>query len=214
MRWGWTTILVFACAVSAAVVLDRVAVVVGKQIIKESDILRDLRVTQFLNGQPPDFSPAAKRRAADRLIDQLIIRNEIRMGAYTPAPSSESEGMLRKIVQQRFGGSTSRFRQELTRYGLTEDQLKMQLQWQLDVLTFIDQRFRPGVLVTDNDVKKYYEQHTAALRQAYPQLHTFGEFAPKVRELLEGQQLNKQFDEWLRQQRGQEQIEYLQGAFQ
>jgi hypothetical protein len=206
--------LVLAGMLSAAVVLDRVAVVVGKQVIKESDLLRDLRVTEFLNGERPDFSPSAKRKAADRLIDQLIIRNEIRRGAYAPAPASESGKMLEQIEQQRFGGSKAKFQQALARYGLMEDELRMQLQWQLDVLTFIDQRFRPGVLVTDDEVKSYYDQHLAALRITYPDAKTFQEMAPKVRSLLEGQKLNQEFDAWLRQQRGQAQIEYVKGAFQ
>ena len=214
MAWKWAAVLVAAGALSAAVVIDRVAVVVGKQVIKESDLLRDLRVTEFLNSERPDFSPAAKRKAAERLIDQLIIRDEIRRGAYAPAPVSETDKMLRQIQQQRFSGSSMAFQQALARYGLSEDELRMQLQWQLDVLTFIDQRFRPGVLVTDEQVKSYYEEHLAALRRSYPNANTFQEMAPKVRSLLEGQQLNQLFDQWLRQERARDQIEYMQGAFQ
>lgn len=210
----WASLLILAGAVSAAVVIDRVAVVVGKQVIKESDLMRDLRVTEFLNGEPPDFSSPAKRKAADRLIDQLIIRYEMRRSLYASAPASESAKMLKQIQQQRFGGSSAEFQRAMARYGLTEDELRMQLQWQLDVLTFVDQRFRPGVLVTDNEVKSYYDQHLAALRRTYPNANTFQEMAPKVRSLLEGQKLNQDFDTWLRQQRAQTQIEYVQGAFQ
>ena len=214
MGQRWAGILVLAGTLSAAVVIDRVAVVVGKQVIKESDLLRDLRVTEFLNGEPPDFSPSAKRKAADRLIDQLIIRDDIRRGAYAPAPASESGKMLAQIQQQRFGGSGAELQRALSRYGLTKDELRMQLQWQLDVLTFIDQRFRPGVLITDDEVKNYYDQHLAALRRTYPNAKTYQEMAPKVRSLLEGEKLNQDFDVWLRQQREQAQIEYVQGAFQ
>lgn len=213
LRESLSTILL-ACALSASVVLDRVAVIVGKQVIKESDILRDLRVTDFLNRQPADFSAAAKRKAADRLVEQMIIRDEIRRGAYAQASASQVDAMLKQIRDQRAGGSGARLQQELARYGLTDDQLRAQLQWQFDVLKFIDQRFRPGVMVTDENVKTYYDQHRAALERQYPQTKTYEAMEPKVRELLEGQQLNQEFDRWLDAERKRAAIEYKQGAFQ
>ena len=38
-------------------------------------------------------------------------------------------------------------RQDLNQYGVTEDELHDALLWQLTVLRFIDERFRPGVMV-------------------------------------------------------------------
>lgn len=206
--------LLIAFPLSASVVLDRVAVIVGKQVIKESDILRDLRGTEFLNRQPPDFSAQARRKAADRLVDQMIIREEIRRDAYTQAPASQVDAMMKQIRDQRAGGSDTRLQQELARYGLTEDQLRAQLQWQFDVLRFIDQRFRPAVLVTDEEVKAYYDQHRAALDRQYPQIKTYQGMEPKVRGLLEGERLNQEFDRWLDAQRKRANVEYKQGAFQ
>jgi hypothetical protein len=46
-RWSW--ILLFCGVLAGAVVIDRIAVIVGKHAIKSSNIGRDLRVTQFLN---------------------------------------------------------------------------------------------------------------------------------------------------------------------
>ena len=212
-RWIWT-ILLLALRLPAAVVIDRIAVIVGKQAIKLSDINRDLRVTEFLNRQQPDLSPDARRKAAERLIDQAIIRNEIQRGDYASAKPAQVDAMLQQIRQDRAGGSDARLRQELSRYGLTEDQLRVQLQWEFDVLAFIDQRFRPGVLVTDQDAKSYYDQHRAELQRAYPQLKTYEAVAPKVRELLEQERLNQNFDQWLKQARTRNHIEYEQGAFQ
>lgn len=207
-------LILFAGALAASVVLDRVAVIVGKQIIKESDIVRDLRVTEFLNRQPPEFSAQDKRKAADRLVDQMIIREEIRRGAYAPAPATQVDAMVKQIRDQRAGGSGTRLQQDLARYGLTEDQLRAQLQWQFDVLKFIDQRFRAGVLITDEDVKTYYDQHRAALERQYPQIKTYEGMEPKVRDLLEGDRLNQDFGRWLDGQRKRASIEYKQGAFQ
>ena len=49
-----------------SVVLDRIAVIVGKRVIKTSDIDVDLRLTAFLNREPVRTDPDNKRRSAER----------------------------------------------------------------------------------------------------------------------------------------------------
>lgn len=207
--------ILLLCSVPAqSIVIDRIAVIVNKQVIKSSDIDRDLRVTDFLNHTPLDLSADAKRKAADRLIDQLMIRNEMAEEQYAAASTAEVDAMIRQIVRERFGGSDSRMRQELGRFGLTEDQLRMELEWQADVLKFIDARFRPGVLVTDEEVQDYYRQHAADLKREFPQAQTYQQLEPKIRASLEGDRLNQNFEQWLSSQRKREHIVYREGAFQ
>jgi len=57
----WSTWLLFCCMPAGAVIIDRIAVVVDKHVIKTSDIERDLRSTQFLNRDRLDLSADAKR---------------------------------------------------------------------------------------------------------------------------------------------------------
>jgi peptidyl-prolyl cis-trans isomerase SurA len=207
-------LLVLSYALPGAVVLDRIAVIAGKHVIKESGIERDLRLTEFLNGQPLDLSPAAKRQSAERLIDQDSIRQEIATGNYQRPSESEASELLDRLRRDRFGGSDSRLREALARYGLTEDHLREQLLWQLTVLRFIDQRFRVGVLVTDEEVHAYCEQHLSELRRQYPTSSNCEALAPKIRSVLEGERINQNFNEWLAQARKIERIEYKQEAFQ
>ena len=207
-------ILLLWWAPARGVVIDRIAVIVDRHVIKTSDIERDLHATGFLNRDRLDLSVTARRKAAERLIDQSVIREEMEKGAYSRSSAADVDGMLKRLLQDRFGGSASRLKEELARYGLTEDQLRMQLQWQLDVLKFIDQRFRPGVLVTDEEVKSYYDQHVADLKRQFPQVKTYEGMQPKIRESLEGERLNQNFEQWLTQARKRDRIEYREGAFQ
>jgi hypothetical protein len=206
-------VLLVGCALAAGVVVDRVAVIVGKHVIKNSDIERDLRSTAFLNRERLDLSEDARRKAAERLIDQSLIRDEIETGEYSQSNESELEAMLKRLQQERFGGSTSRMKEEAARYGLTDEQLRRQLQWQLTVLKFIDQRFRPGVMVADEEVRAYYDQHAAELRRQFPQAKTFEALEPKIRESLEGERISKAFEQWLGGARKRSRIEYRQEAF-
>src|SRR4051812_14724692 len=69
--------LSFVALLSGAVVLDRVAVVVGKRLVKASDVDRNVRVSQFLNRTPLKLNEEERRKVADRLIDQELIRQEM-----------------------------------------------------------------------------------------------------------------------------------------
>lgn len=210
----WSIALLLWCLPAGGVVIDRIAVIVDKHAIKTSDIDRDLRVTEFLNREPLNLSVDVKRKAAERLIEQTIIREEMEKGRYSQSNATEVDGMMKRILGQRFGGSAARLAQELSRYGLTESQLRMQLQWQLDVLKFMDQRFRPAVLVTDDEVKDYYNQHKAELERQFPQAKTYEAMEPKIRASLEGQRLDRNFDQWLAAARKRDRILYRQEAFQ
>jgi hypothetical protein len=207
-------LLMMAGASSAVVVLDRMAAIVGKHVVKTSDIDWDLRVTAFLNREPLDFSSQAKRKSAERLIDQEIIRQEIVTGNYRRAPDSDAAALEAQLKRDRFGGSDQRMRAELQRYRITEDQLRVQLLWQLTVLRFIDERFRPAVIVTDEEVRAYYDQHLADVRRQYPDNSSFEALEPKIRSLLEGQRINENFNQWLEQARKRARIESKQEAFQ
>ena len=95
-------ILAAVTALGGTVVIDRIAVIVGKQVIKSSDVERDLRLTEFLNREPLGLSVAARRKAANRLIDQQLIRIEIASGGYSRAPDSDAEALFRQIERERF----------------------------------------------------------------------------------------------------------------
>jgi peptidyl-prolyl cis-trans isomerase SurA len=205
--------LMFASAQSP-VVIDRIAVIVGKHAIKISDIVEDLRVTEFLNREPLGLNAAAKCKSAERLIDQEIIRQEIVTGGYRRPSEAEGQAYEKQLENDRFHGSAAQMRQALAKYDLTEEQLREELLWQLTVLRFIDQRFRAGVLVTDEEVKSYYEQHLAGLRVQYPNGYSLEELQGKVRSSLEGERINQSFNEWLEQQRKMYRIEYKQEAFE
>lgn len=207
-------LLIVASVSNAVVVLDRMAVIVGKHVIKTSDIDWDLRITEFLNREPLNFSPLAKRQSAERLIDQEIIRQEIVTGNYRRPPDSDAAALETRLQRDRFGGSDLRMRGALQRYGITEQQLRAQLLWQLTVLRFIDQRFRPAVTVTDEEVRASYDQHVAELRRQYPDDNSFETLEPKIRSQLEGQRINDAFNEWLEAARKRARIEYKQEAFQ
>ncbi|HXE61922.1 MAG TPA: hypothetical protein VN519_00185 [Bryobacteraceae bacterium] len=206
--------MLVASALPGAVVLDRVAVVVGKRAIKLSDIERDIRVTAFLNRAAVDTSPAARCKSAERLVDQTVIRDEIATGDYERATDQEAAGLLSNLRRDRFGGSEARLRQDLTKYGVTQDQVTEALRWQLTVLRFIEERFRPAVMIPDEAVKAYYDQHLAELRKQNPNASSFEALQPKIREQLASVEVDKQFDAWLTDKKQDDRVTFIKEAFE
>lgn len=204
---SWLPAIVFSLCLAYGVVIDRIAVRVENAIVKDSDIRRSLRVTEFLNDKPPSITEGERRDAAQRLIDQAFIKQEIRLGDYPQATWEEADKQITELKKDRFKTPVG-FGQALKKYELVEPDLRFEFQWQLTVLRFIDLRFKPAVLITDQDIQKYYDAHAAALRKANPGKSSLDDLHDQIHDILAGEQVNKQFFAWLDDQRKSKKIEY------
>jgi hypothetical protein len=124
-------------------VIDRVAVVIDKQVITESEVLENLRLTDFLNNQPLDLGPAARRADAERMVDQELLRKELDNSGFVKPPGSQADVLLRNFRHQRFH-TIAAYRAAVEKYGISEDALKQRLLWQATVIGFTDFRFGAG----------------------------------------------------------------------
>jgi len=205
----------FLSAGSRAEIIDRIAVAVDNQVITESEMLREIRLTEFLNADPIDFSPATKKKAADRLIEQKLIRKEIGLGRYAELNPEGVLPLLNQIQTERFHG-TEGYRQALEKYGITEEDLKTHLLWQLTLLHFIDVRFRPGVQVSDDDVRAYLESKLREMQGSTgpDKDASQDDLRDKIRETLTSERVDKQLDGWLAETRKRSRIEFHPEAFQ
>ena len=182
-------LLALAILPLSADVLDRVAVVVGNNVITETEVRDEARLAAFLNQAAPDLGPAARRAAAERLVNQQLIRNEMRIGAYPQPSAAEIDDMLANLKRDRWANE-SEYRAALERYGVTEDLLRRHLGWQLAAIRFTDLRFSPAVAgVPDDDGQ-------SANRSA------------------RGNGVDEQLDAWLKQTRASTKVQFKRGAFQ
>jgi len=191
MRIGLAISLLVLTA--AAGVVDRVAVVVGAAVITESEVLEELRLTEFLNSQPLDMGPEQRRAAAEKLVDQQLIRKEMEIGHYPEPTAAEAAAMLQSFRQQHFPALAA-FRAALEKYGITEDQLKRRLLWQLTAMRFTDVRFRPGI---------------AGSPEQTADRTTAGATGP-----ASGADVDQQMNAWLQEARATTKVTFKTGVFQ
>jgi hypothetical protein len=202
-------------AASRAEIIDRIAVTVDNQVITASEIVLEIRLTAFLNGDKLDFSPAARRNAADRLIEQKLIRREMEVGRYSAPSSGDVEPMLKAVQEQRFPRS-GEYTQALAQYGITEEELNVYLLWQLTLLRFLDIRFRPGVEVTDAQIQSYFDRNRTELeaRAGGSRNPTIDDFRDQIRRILTEEGVDRQMDTWLAEARKRSRVEFHEEAFQ
>ncbi len=213
MLYLYSLALLTAVTSHGAVVLDRIAIVVNKQIIKDSDIERDIRVTALLNGDRLDMSAAGRKVAASRLIDQTLIRREMDVAQYPPAKPEEAQQMLDRLRKRLTTDAI--YNAALQQYGVSEGELRRQLEWQTTVLHFIEQRFRPGVMVSDDEIQQYFKQHAAEFRlRAKGKPVAVEDVRDVIETQLSGERVNQQFFSWLEQSRKDSTIKYLEPELQ
>lgn len=192
-------LLAVLCA--RAEIIDRVAVSVGNSVITASDLDRAIRVTAFLNGVAPDFSPENKRATTDRLIEQKLIERELQTSRY-PVPEASAAQPVYDALMKTRDPST------LANYGITEQEVKNALLWQLTLLRFIEVRFRPGAQVSDQDIEDYFDKVVKpAAQAAHPgQPVSLQDYRGKIEETLTGQRTDSEVDNWLKEARKRTEI--------
>ncbi len=200
--------LVLAAAPGNSVVIDRIAVIVGNHVIKDSDIVRDIRVVAFLNRERPSFSPTSRKQCASRLIDQEFIREEMSLGAYPQATPAQAGELLAKLRSSR-SSSPADWTDQLLQAHLTEPELRTALAWQVSVLRFISLKFRPGVFIPEEQLRQYYGAHRAELEAANPdRTPTFDGLRSAIETTLVEDRVNQLFYDWLEEKRTESRIIY------
>ena len=218
-RWTQITTLFLICVylcLSAALlfgeVLDRIAVVVGKHVIAESEVLRDLRVAAFLDQAPLDLSPEKKRKAAARLVDQFLILEEAVFSRFTLPTEVEAEDLLGQVKSQY--ASDAEYRAALGRYQVSEPEVIEQLLDGLRTSRFTDLRFRPEIQSSDEDLHDFYntlvDQWKRENRSVIP---SFEDSRSTVERILLEQRSMQALDRWLGASRTETRILYREEVF-
>ncbi len=186
----------FLLAVSAtATIVDRIAITVGNKVITDSEIDLRLRLTAFENSEKTDFSLAARKAAADRLIDQKLVEREMEVGHY---PRLKAEHTVTNTAARD---------RALAQYGLRPGDLEEDLGRQADLLNFLNLRFRPSVQVSDQDVRQYFDRHVTAKEQGQI---TLNDLRTQIEQRIAGERADSEMETWLKDQRKNTRIIYLE----
>lgn len=201
---------------AAPVVLDRVVAVVNKHAILASDIDDEIRLSVLdpnLVGQGTLTAP----RALDQLISRALIEQQIReQDMQSIAPSQEEVNarleqirtQLPACVRQNCA-SDAGWKAFLAAHGLTAERVESYLRYRLEILSFIEQRFRQGIRISPQQIASYYHDILLPQYAAGESVPPLDRVAPRIQEILLEKQVNVLFDAWLTNLREQGDVEVL-----
>jgi peptidyl-prolyl cis-trans isomerase SurA len=208
-----------APAAGTPVMLDKVVAVVNNHAILESDLGDEIRLS-VLDPNRGGLGVLTRQQALEQLIARALIQQQIRQEDESAAEPSQKEVDARLSEIRRESPACARrncstdegWKAFLAGHGLTAARVQSYLRFRLEILRFIEQRFREGIQITPQEIEKYY--HDTLLPQ-YTQgqdVPSLEKVSPRIQEILLQQQVNVMFDEWLDNLRKQGDVEVLDPA--
>lgn len=193
-------ILAARCLVWAGEVVDRIVATVNGHVILQSDWEDAMRYEAFIAGhQPNDLTSADRKAVLDRLIDQELLREQMRASDFQRATDEEVAKRIQEVRSQYPNASNEEgWHSILSRYRLTEAELKERVALQLNLMRLVDARLRPNVNIDGKSIESYYNQELLPqLRQSGAKEVPLADVSGRIKELLTEQKVNELLVTWL-----------------
>jgi peptidyl-prolyl cis-trans isomerase SurA len=195
--------------------LDRVVAIVNGDLILESDIDEEERFAAF---QPFSGESVSRDGLIDRLIDRAVILQQMALQPGTPISDADVDAELSTLRKSIPACATYHCDTQagwvkfVSDHGFTLQELHDRWRLRMEVLQFIEDRFRAGIFdtITPAQVDQYYQKTMIPAYQKQkvtpPPESTV---ADRIQEILLQQQVNKLLDDWLTSLRAQGSVRIL-----
>ena len=189
--------------------VDRVVAIVNGQLILDSDVDRERRFAVLLH-LAKTTGPYNRDEAIERLINRDLILQQAQLQpgyGVTQEAASRDLDTLRKSLPTcaKYHCETEEgWDKFLATEGFTEESLTSLWRQRMEVLAFIEQRFRMGIRILPAEIEEYYTKtmlpEYAAQGVEAPPLRTISR---RIQEVLLQQRVSKLLDDWLTSLRAQ-----------
>ena len=197
-------------------VLDRVVAVVNGDVVLESDVDEERRFAAFqpITAPTGDFT---RERALGRLINRALILQQAKL---QPLPPITDADVDKELMQLRTQGAACKMHHCETKagwesfvaeQGFTMPELIERWRQRMEVLRFIELRFRMGIHIAQSEIEAYYT------KTLLPEYAKRGVKAPKlddaisnrIQEVLLQQQVSSLLQDWLKSLRAQGSVQIM-----
>jgi hypothetical protein len=204
-----------------AVLLDRVVAVVNNRAILASDVDEQMRLAVLEPGWT-GASALTPRLALEQLISRALIQQQIRQEDAQAAEPSQAEVKARVAeIRKELPAcvrlncaSEEGWKAFLAAHELAPERVESYLRYRIEILRFIEQRFRQGIRISPEEIETYYRETLLPQYKAGEETPPLDKVAPRIVEILLEQQVNVLFDDWLRNLRKQGDVKVLDPALE
>ena len=189
--------------------LDRVIVIVNGDLILDSDVNEEMRLLAFQPYRNPN-ADNSRERAIERLINRDLILQQLKLQPEDPITDDDVRkdlDSLRKNIPacKPYDCETQAgWDKFLAANGFTETALINRWRLRMEVLGFIEERFRMGLKISPDDIKDYYNKELlpeyAKQKSTPPSLDTI---SSRIQEVLLQQRVSSLLSDWLKSLRAQ-----------
>ena len=173
-----------AASSSKGTIIDKIVAVVDGHIITLSDIRTEKLMREVLG----ETAPANDKELLDELIDQHVIDAQLEQYPTIEATEEEIESELRRIKDRK---------------GLSTEFLRTSIRQHTRARKFFEERFGQFVRVTDEQIKKYYEEVflPAARARGLNPIPDLPAVADDIRRNVATEEIDESVKRWLEQAR-------------
>jgi hypothetical protein len=208
---AFATILGGYEAGSTQVVVDRIAAVVNRRVILESELDQSIRVEALLQNRPLSETTGSRREALDQWIDRILLEQQIVESDVVDPTAEELAARLKEVRAQVNGAATDEgWQKALAAYGLTEHDVEDHLISEFRVLRFVDLRLRGLVRVDKTAIAEYYQdKFLAELARRGAPAPPLADVSDKIEKILVEQRMDTMLNDLLQNLRAQAHIERM-----
>lgn len=174
MRWLALFLGIVLCwsSVAQAVIVDRIVAVVNKDVITLSEL--DQAAEPFYQRFLPKVKDPAererlikriRRQVLDQLINNHLVDQEVKR-LHITVSDQEIDQFIANVKKQQ-GLSDEEFRRFLASQGLTLKEYREKVAEQIKRLKLIQSQVRERIVITDQEIRKYYQEHYAKEAEKY-----------------------------------------------
>jgi len=202
-------------------VLDKVVAVVNNQAILASDVDEEVRLA-VLDPAQGGLGTLTPKRALEQLIERALVEQQIRLEDAQAAQPTDDEVSARLLeirrelpaCVRRNCASEAGWKAFLAAQDLTPQRVQTYLRYRIQILRFIELRFRQGIRISPEEIGSYYRETLLPQYAAGDTVPSLDKVSPRIEEILLERQVNVLFDEWLNNLRKQGDVEVLDSSLE
>lgn len=203
------------------VVLDRVVGVINGDVILQSDVDEEIRfagIEPFAIARDLDTPKGASRRLANRtlILQQMRAQNQFGINVSDEDVQKAIMDMRQHLPEcRKYNCPTEEgWKAFLAAHGLTEKQVFTHWKQRLEILKFIDLRFRSGIRISNQEIDDYYRKSIVPVYQRQNQKPPpLDQISQRIQEVLLQQHVNGLLQDWLKTLRQEGSVQILDPAY-
>jgi peptidyl-prolyl cis-trans isomerase SurA len=196
--------------------IDRVVAIVNGQVVLDSDVEEEHRFEQIQPYPNAVGNQPTREREIERLVNRDLILQQAKLETQetiSDADVDKEVADLRKTLpgcKPDLCATDAGWAHYLSQHGFSAEEFRTRWMQRMQVLAFIQERFGAGTSVTEGQVREFYQNTMLPqYKKAGAKPAPFASVEPRIREILQQQQVSNLLRDWLQSLRAQGSITVL-----